>query len=161
MFFQMQEFLLLAGQKARDGDARPLGHDPGDVVLGHLLAQERALAVACFQLGLGLFLLLAQFPEPSIAQLRGLGQVLGPLGRLGLPLRLADARFDLLELPDPGLLLGPLFLQLDRFRLHVRQLRLQRHEPFLGGLVLLLLQRETFHLQLQEAASQLVELLGL
>ena len=159
-FGKVQQLFFLAGHQACHGNAGPLGHDAGDVVLGHLLAQERAFPLRGGKSLLGGCQVLLQLRELSVAQLRGARQIVGALGCLGFAPRLLDAFAQFLDLPDAGLFAAPAFLQALRFPLGGGKLGFELPQPLLGGGVLLLLERQALHLQLQDAPVQFVQRLG-
>ena len=105
----MQELLPLALHELGHWDARPALDDPGDLLLGDLVPQERPrLAVGGHP-----FLLLqslAQGGDFAVLQLGGLVQVILPLGFLQLGVGLFQLGPQLLDLADGVLLVVPLGL---------------------------------------------------
>ena len=88
----VDQLLDLALHQARDRDARPLGDDLGDLLVGDLLVQQARLRrVQLAQPLLLLGQLGLELRDLAVAQLRGALQVGVALGALGLAVRLLEA----------------------------------------------------------------------
>ena len=155
---QPQDLLPFPLLQAADRDAGPAGHDRGDLVAGHDLAEQPGAAAPG-----GQPLLLGPEPplelgELAVAQLGGPVQVVVALGLLGLAPDLLDLLAQLLHpaqrLPL-GLPLGPHGVGLGA---QVGQLPAQLGQPGLAGRVVLLGQRGLLDLQPHDPAGELVEL---
>ena len=156
---QAQQLVALALDQAGDRDAGPARDDLGDLLFGHLLAQQAPLALRRREaLLLGAELAL-ELGELAVAQLGGAVQVVGALGLLDLPPHLLDLSAHRPQLLDLGLLGLPLRAHRVGLGLQVGELLAQRLQPLLARLVALLLERRLFDLELHDAARHLVELL--
>ena len=157
-------FAGLALLDAADRDAGPAGDDLGDV-LGVDLLLEEAVRRGCrrgLALGLlGVGELLLELGDRAVAQLGGALEVALARGDLELALGGGQA---LAQVADAGdlLLLGlPLGLHAGGALLQVGELALERLEALGGRLVVLLaLERGLLDLELEDAALDLVDLLG-
>ena len=69
---EAQQLFALALHQAADGDARPLAHDVGDLVLGHGVVHHGVLTRVLFGCGLGVLELLFEGREVRVLELCGL-----------------------------------------------------------------------------------------
>ena len=69
---EAQQLFALALHQAADGDARPLAHDVGDLVLGHGVVHHGVLARVLFGCGLGVLELLFKSREVRVLEFGGL-----------------------------------------------------------------------------------------
>ena len=152
---EAQQLLLLALHQPGHGNARPLGDDLGDLLLGDLLLQQRA-PLAALLLQRGEFAL--ELRQAAVAELGELVEVVGALGALHLELHLLDLLAHLPHLLDGLLLALPARLERAGLLAQVGQFLAQRLEALPAGLVLLLLQRGLLDLELEHAPRELVEL---
>ena len=152
-FLQAQELFLFALHEPGHGDARPLGDDLGDLLLGNLLLHQRPLAA--FLLQRGEFAL--ELRQAAVAELGELVEVIGALGALHLKLHPLDLLAHLPHLLDGLLLALPARLERPGLLTQIGELLAQRLEALPAGLVLLLLQRGLLDLELEHAPRELVE----
>ena len=156
---QAQQLLALALHQFLHRDAGPAGHDAGDFLVGHAVAQQAALLL----LG-GQFLLLGQLFlqvwQLAVLQLAGLGVIAVAGGFFDLGLGGFHLGAQVLHLADGVLLVLPLGLLAVKAVPQLGQLLLQRGQPLPGKLVGLLLQAGLLDLQLGDAAVQIVQLGG-
>ena len=103
----MQQLLPLALHQAADGDARPLGHDVGDLVLRHRVVDHGVVSGVLLGQRLGLFQFLFQGGQVGVFQLGGLLVFQAGLGLLDLPLELFQLAFQFLDLVHAVLLRLP------------------------------------------------------
>ena len=155
---QVDELLHLALHQTRDRDAGPLAHDLGDVFLRHLFLQHLQLGLELLEPFVLLRELLLELDEPAEPELGGALEVAVTLGTLELVAHLFDLRLALADLPDALLLLLPVRGHALRLLAQVGQLLLQARQPFLRGVVRLLLERDAFDLELLDATGHLVDL---
>ena len=157
---QAQQLLALALHQLGDRNARPAGHDPGDFLLGHAVAQQAVLPAALLRQLFLLRQLLLQLRQPAVLQLGGLVQVVLALGALDVGVHLLDLLAQLLHLADGALLLLPLGLHAAELVAQFLQLTLHVLQLALGELVVLLGQRRLLDLLLHDFPGNLVHLLG-
>ena len=157
-FVQMKGLAALALRQLRHRNVSPLGHNAGDLVLGHTLVhQAQILVLHPLLLLIQLFLQLRQF---AVLQLRRLVQVISLLGLLDLPVHLLDL------LPQGGqfihrrLLILPLGLLGRKFIVELRQLLLQIRQSLPAQAVGLLLEGRLLDLHLHDLPGQLIQLRG-
>ena len=161
LLFEVEQFLHLALHELAHRDARPLGDHFGDVVLGDLLAQERFAGVAAGELDLLGGQLAVEFAQGAVFQLGGLVEVVAALGLLDLELHLLDLFLDGTELIDRTLLLLPLGIEGALLLAQIGEFLLKPLQPIAAGGVGFTAERELFHLQLQDAAIEFIDLFGL
>src|SRR3989304_1418358 len=130
--FHLHELLDLGLQEPRDGDAGPLGHGLGHVLLVHLLLEHLA---ALADLGEPHVLSLeapVELGQRAVAELRRLLEIAASLGVLHLaPRRLGFLR-DPAEGHDRGLLGLPLRLEPGGLLLELGELGVEPVEPLAG-----------------------------
>src|SRR6266852_654570 len=93
----------------------------------------------------------------SVAELRGLREICGALGPVGLGTHLLELRLEAADLTDDLFLLLPARAQRCPLLRQFRKLLLERGEALLGYLVGLLLERLALDLELADLAFDLVE----
>ncbi len=158
LVLDVEELLDLALEHPGDGDAGPLRHDLGHVLRVDLLLQH---ALGLLELGQRAVLLLEVLLEARqrpVADLRRLAKVSLLRRLLGLEARLLDLLLEGADAADGLLLLLPVGLHGRRTLLQVGGLPLDLAEALLRGLVLLLLQRRSLDLELDQLAVDLVDL---
>jgi hypothetical protein len=157
-FLHAQEFFLLALEHLRDRDAGPLGNHFRDFLFGHLVANQLGL----FGLGdLRLREALLERGNLLVLDARDGGEVALAARRLHVELHLLEffpnrggaLQRRLLTLPD--------FLEIRIFLLESAQRFLECGQALLRGLVLLSLQCFLLDLELDDAALETVQHLGL
>src|SRR5579875_3371425 len=156
LLFHVQQLVALACEHLLDRDPGPARHDGGDVLLGHRLFEHARL------LGrLDLFELALELGDDAVGQLAGPAPVAAALHDFKFGARLVE----LLLLPlraGQFFLFGlPLRGQLGRALLQLRQLVLEPLQPLARGRIALLLERLALDLELNDAAVELVDRLGL
>src|SRR3569623_1616723 len=156
----VDEAALLALQHLVDRDAGPLRDDRGDVLLGHLFAQERALALRRLHLGVLDRQLLLQLRRTAEAQLGGAVQVAPSLGQLGLGAGLFDLFFQRADAGDDRLLPLPDALHAVDPRAQRGDLRGHGDQALRARVVLLLAQRLLLDRQRRQAPLDLIDRLG-
>ena len=155
----VDQLLDLALHQLRDRDPGPAADDLGDVLLGHLLGQQRAALVE----RAGALLAARRRPRSSsgispYCELRRALEVVLALGLLELPAGLVEVLDRGLALVDRRLLGLPARLQLGGGLVEVGELGLDRLAARLRGVVLLALQRLALDLELEDATVDLVDL---
>ena len=73
---QAQQLFALALDQLRHGDARPAGHDAGDLLIGHAVTQQAGFLLFLGNFFLG-FQLTLQLRQLAVLQLASLGVVAG------------------------------------------------------------------------------------
>ena len=151
-FFHLQQPLHLAFHHAGDGDAGPVGHNLGHVLVGDLFVEEAALFLQFLQPGVFAFEVVLQLGQRAVAQLghgleiaRAFGDFLLAFGLLDLPVHPADGLNDLLFGLPFGLFGADVLLQFGH-------LAFDGIAPFAAGLVPFLLERQMLDLELAQAA---------
>src|SRR4029453_16423343 len=144
----------------RDGDPRPLGDDLGDLLAGHLLGEQGALALERREPLLPGLEVLLELDQVAIADLGGALEVGGALGALELDFEGLALLLELPDLPDQALLVLPARLHRVAAVATLGDLALDAREPLAARGVALLLQRLALDLELHALALDLVELLG-
>ena len=156
----VQQARLLPLQHLVDGDAGPLRDDRGDVLLRHLLAQERPVLLGLFQLrGLGGRRLL-QLGDAAEAQLGGAVQIAAPLRDLRLGLGGLDLLLQLAELGDELLLVLPDGLHLADALAQLRDLGGDLPQALRRGRILLLAEGLLLDRQRRQPPLQVIDRLG-
>ncbi len=142
--------------QARDGDARPLAHDLGDVVGVDVLAQvDGGLGLGVLA-RVGLLELLLELGDLAVAQLGGALVVELALGALELRARLVEALGDLAEALGGLLLALPLGAHAGDLLAQLGELALDLRAALGGGVVLG--DGEVLDLELLDAPLDLVDL---
>ena len=158
--FHVQQFLDFAFHHPADRDVRPPADDLGDVFFVDFLLEHPLVLLQRGQRPFLVANLLFELGPAAVLKLGGLRVVARALRALDLE----PQRFELLlQLARPlnrFLLLLPVGGERVALFLQIGQLLLEPLEPFLGGLVLFLLQRLALDLELHDAPRQLVELRG-
>jgi hypothetical protein len=154
----VDELRHLALHQLRHGDAGPLGHDLGHVLVVDLLLQEGRVGLLLGELGLELRDLLLELRDLAVAELGRPREVGVALGALRLAVRLLEPLLDRADRLDCVLLALPVRLHLTRLLAQVGELPLDRLAARGAGVVLLLLQRLELDLELLDAALDLVDL---
>ena len=157
-FVEMQQLFALALQELRYRDARPPGHHLGDLVLAHVVTEERMLLLG--GLALLTFQLLLELGELAVLQSRGLVQVVLVLRLLDLLLDGLDLLPELLDLVDALLLVLPVGLHLVEGVPEGGELLADLHEMLQSRLVRLLGEGRLLDLQLHDLPGDLVHLRG-
>ena len=98
----------VTGMPVHDGD------DPGDVLLGDLLLEHRAVLLQLGELVLGGLERLVRLRQIAVGDLRGAGEVADALGALGLALERLDFLLGGADLVDDRLFVAPLGHQAGR-----------------------------------------------
>ena len=155
----MQQLLALALHQLLDRDAGPAGHDAGDLLVGHAVAQEAVLLLLVGQLLFG-FQLFLQFGQSAVLQLRSLVQVILALRLLNGGIGLLDLLTQGLHLADGILLVLPLCLHAAEFILQFGQFFFQVAQTALAERIGLLFQADLLDLQLGDAVGQIIHLAG-
>src|SRR5712691_7412713 len=159
LLLELEQPRLLRLEHLGDRNARPLGHDIGDVLRVHLFLQVLPLLLDLCQPLLELLDLLFDGGKPPIADLRRFLEIAAARRQLGLRTQLLELGLLRLDLLDRVLLRLPLCLHRVRFLAQPRQLLLDLVAPLLGRLVLLLFERRQLDLELHDLALDLVDLL--
>ena len=115
--FHLEQFLALAFHHPLDRNAGPAADDAGDVLVGHFLAQHRAL-----RRGLRVGELLFELRDAAVLKLAGLGEVAAALRLLELEPRGVELLLDLGFAGDLLLFRLPALGQLGRLLLEVGEL---------------------------------------
>ena len=155
-FIQVEELLPLPFHQPLHRDAGPAFDNPGDFVLGDLVAEEGVL-LAGLDLLLLLFQLLLEGGQLAVFQFGRLIEVVFPLGPLDLGGDLLDLLAEFGDAADGVLLVLPFGLHLGETVLFFRQLLLQLGQPLFGAGVLFLADGRLFDLQLDDMAGDLVQ----
>ena len=87
---EAQQLFALTLHQAADGDARPLAHDVGDLVLGHGVVHHGVLTRVLFGCGLGVLELLFKSREVRVLEFGGLFIFKVRLRALDLAVHLLD-----------------------------------------------------------------------
>ena len=156
---QMQQLLALAFHQLLDRDAGPAGHDAGDLLVGHAVAQEAVLLLLVGQLLFG-FQLFLQFGQSAILQLCCLVQVILALRLLNGGIGLLDLLTQGLHLADGVFLILPLCLHAAEFVLQFGQFFFQVAQTALAERIGLLFQADLLDLQLGDAVGQIIHFAG-
>ena len=155
----MQQLLALALHQLLHGDAGPAGHDAGDLLVGHTVAQQ-----AVFLLGGGdllfFFQLFLQLGQLAVFQLSGLVQIVFALCLFDGGVGLLDLLAQRLHLADGVLLVFPLCLHAVELILQLGQLFFEVAQTALAQGVGLLFQADLLDLQLGDAVGEVVHLAG-
>ena len=162
LVFKIQQLFHLRLHKLGHGNARPFGDHLGDVVFGDFLAQKGFVPAALIGLGeSGLLVgkLLLQPGQGAVFQFCGLVEVVAALGLLHLQLHPLNLLLEIGELVDRAFLLLPLGIEGALLFREFCQLPLQPLEPFLACRIRLPTEGEFLHLQLQDLAVDLINLL--
>ena len=154
----MQELLAFALQQLRYRDARPPGHHLGDLVLAHVVPEERILLFG--GLALLAFQLLLELGELPVFQGRSLVEVVLVLGLFDLLLDGFDLLPELLNLVDALLLVLPVGLHGVEGVPEGGELLADLHQVFEGRLIGLLAEGRLLDLQLHDLPGDLVHLRG-
>ena len=157
---EAEDLLPLALLEAVHRDARPPGHDGGDLVGGDDLTEQAPPGLLGLEPFLGRLEPSFEFGQLAVAQARGPVQVVLPLGPFALQANLLDLlpqRLYLAERLALRLPLGPHGVGLG---LEVGQLLAQLLEATLAGRIRLLGQCGLLDLQAGDPAGELVELRG-
>ena len=154
---QPQQLLPLAFHQLAHRNARPPGHNPGDLLLGDLIPQQRGL-VGAFLFGLGQFFL--QLGQLAIFQFGRPGQIIFALGLLDLGIHLLDFLAQLLHLANFVLFVFPAGLHLVELLAHVAQFLMDDVQPLLGQGIGFLLQGRFLYFVLHNPAADVVQLSG-
>ncbi len=154
----VDELLDLALQQAADRDARPAGHDLGDVLGGDLLLEVLRLRRVGALAGLGLAQLLLEVGDLAVAQARRASRSAARSAWASSRCAVSS-RSRIALTPWMASFLGlPLGLHRGRLLGQLGQLALERVAARDGRVVLLLGQRGQLDLQLHDAAVDLVDL---
>ena len=102
-----------------------------------------------------------QSRQGAVFELGGLVEVVAAFGLLDLQLHLLDLFFDRAQLIDGTLLLLPLGVEGTLLLAEVGEFLLQSLKPVLAGGIRFTAEGQLLHLQLEDAAIELVDLLGL
>ena len=154
--FHVQQFAPLAGQHLVDGNAGPARHHGGDDLVGNLLFQHPS--------GVRLqrrVQLLFELGDDAVHQFAGTGEVALALDDLELTARLIQLFLELLRPGQLFLFRLPYRRQIGRAFLQLGELLLERLQPVARRPVAFLLQGLALDLELDDAAVQLVDVLGL
>src|SRR5262249_4302598 len=146
------EALDLAFEHLLDRDAGPLRDDRRDVILGHLLAQEAAVAARLLdELGVAVDLLLERRDraEPQLGCAREVALALEPLG---VVLELVEAPLLLAEAADQRALALPLRLHPRDLLAQLGDLALDLGEPLPAAAIVLALEGDALDLEGRDAA---------
>ena len=103
---QVQQLFPLAFHELCHRDARPLGHDRGDLLLGHGVAQHRGRLALLGEL-FGLFKLPLQRGQVGVFQPRGRLVFIAALGAFDLGVHLFDLALEALDVVDAVFLALP------------------------------------------------------
>ena len=156
---QMQQFFALAFHQFGNRDARPAGDDAGDFFLGHLVAQQRAVALGF----LGDLLLVGQLflklRQLAVFQLGGAIQIIIALGFGDFAAHMLDFLAELLHLADGVFLVFPPRLHGVKLLAHIGQLFLNDAQALTRERVVLLFERGLLDFMLHDAAAHVVQLL--
>ena len=156
--FHAQQFVPLAFEHLRHRNAGPLGDHLGDLLIGHLVAQQLVFLLAVlvdhFQAALEVW-------DDAVLQLGHARQVALAPRRLEVGLGLLDLLLDLRGALDLGFFRLPDLLQIRIFLLQLGDIVLKLGQALLGGLVVLLLQRLALDLQLDQPAVETIQLFRL
>jgi hypothetical protein len=153
-----EQLVALALEHLVDRDAGPARHDLGDVVRGHGLLDHVAGLAALL---LGLLQLLLERRDRAVGELAGAGEVARPLRLVEVAPRLVELLLDLGRGDELLLLRHPAVGEDTALLLEVGELLVEPAEPVLRRRVALLLERLALDLELDDAAVDLVERLGL
>ena len=159
--FEVQQFLHLGLHQLAHRNAGPFGDHLGDVVFGDLLAQQVLIAMALAELRFFGGKLAAQVGQGAVFQLGGPVEVIAALGLLHLQGHLLDLLLDGAEGINGALFLLPLGIEAALLLRQLGQLPLELLKPVAAGRIGFAGQGEFFHLQLQDAAIEFIDLLGL
>ena len=152
----LEQLVALALEHAVDRHPGPARDDLRDVALGHVLLHH--------VLGLGLLGLgepRLELGDPAVGDLAGTRQIAAALRHLELVAQAVELLLQLLAFGVLLLLRLPLRGELGRALLELGKLLLELGQAVLGGLVGLLLERLALDLELDDAAVELVDRLGL
>ena len=156
---QVEQLLPLPFHQTGHRDAGPALDDPGDLLLGDLVPQQRA-GLALVGDPLLRLQLLFQLGDPAILELCGPVEVVLPLGLLQLGVGLLQVGAQLLHLPNGVLLILPLGLFGVELIPHLGQFLLDVRQMLLGQLIRLLLQGGLLDLMLNDPAADHIQLGG-
>ncbi len=154
---EVQQLLALALDELCHRDAGPAFDDQGDLLVGHLVAQEVVLLGALRQFFL-VFELLFRLGQAAVLELRGLFQIAGLLRALDVLVHRLDLLAQLLHLADGVFLIFPLRLHRIEAVAQLSQLLLQLGQTALRKRVLLVFERNFLDLHLDDLAADLVQL---
>ena len=155
---QAQDLLPLALHQLGHGDAGPAGHDGGDLLVRYRVAHQ-ALAAAFFDRGVGFRQFLFQAGQFAVLQ-AACGLVVGlQLGGLDAAVDPLNVRLDLLDIFRGSLIAFPDGFLAVELLVEFLQLLQQLGMAFLGQVVLFLLERRLFDLQLHDLSSQRIQFL--
>ena len=160
LLLQVHELRHLALHHLLHGDARPRGHDLGDLVVGHLLLQDGAVLLLHIQRLFGVVQAALQVGDAGVADLGRLHQVALARGALLFELGASRARScSSCTFTMASFSFCHSALRLSRSLLGGGDVAAQRLQALLGGLVGLLHERLLLDLHLGELAVGRVNLL--
>src|SRR6185437_4802175 len=160
LLVELREAFAFSLEHSRHGNARPARDHLGDVLRRHFLLEELRTPVAARELLLGLAHAALERRNPSVRDLRRLGQVAAPRRLVGFDARLIDLLLDLADAAEHFLFLLPLGFHRAGALAQFGELALDLFAPLDGAAVLLLLQRRPLDLELHDPPLDLVDLLG-
>ena len=157
--FHAQQFFAFAFHHFRYGNSRHARHDFGNFFRAHFGAEQ---CVGRFQAActLHFFQLQSQFGQFSVFQLRSLAVIAHTLGLLDFMFDFVDVRLQIGQVHGRGFFSLPHFIQIGIFFFQTGNFFVNQSQTLFARLVAFFGNVHFFHFQLDDAAVELVHLLG-